>query len=257
MIRRLPQYAGSFYPEDRKELMEMLDFFFKEVAPINIDHRPRALIVPHAGYIYSGQTAAYGYKAIKDFSYKRIIILGPSHHFYFKGLASCPPSIWETPLGKSEARDLNELLEHQILVSEAAHFEEHSLEVQLPFLQYLGHKFILYPALIGEASYEDITRILEPAIDENTLLIISSDLSHYLKEADARRQDKITLDALLDNDIESFWKVGDACGKIGIAALMKISLKRKWQPQLLFYTTSAQVSANKEAVVGYASVLYQ
>lgn len=259
MLVRKPIAAGTFYPSSPLELKEMIKAFLKE-ARAELDFSPRALIVPHAGYIYSGLVAAYAYKSIENKKYSRVIILGPSHHFAFEGLVASPADAWQTPLGEVKTLKKEDFpqLKWNIDIQEdsSIHQPEHCLEVQLPFLQTVLKDFRVFPLLMGDIAPEKAAKLLSLLIDDKTLLIISSDLSHYLPYEEAKRIDQVTIDAVLQGDPVDFQKKGEACGKMSIATLMYLAQEKHWQPHLLKALNSGDVTGDLSRVVGYASFAY-
>ena len=299
MFIRSPQFAGTFYPDNPQILKEMIEDFLHQATVEKLKVQPKALIVPHAGYIYSAQVAAYGFKILEDklfrakrekrfcraerdrflfrakrekrfcrsaswrrgrFLYKKIILLGPSHHFSFQGLASSPSGYWGTPLGKIEClgkKDLKKLEKtKEIIESSEIHEPEHCLEVEIPFLQVILKEFKIVPFLTGELNIKTIAKVLESLVDEGTLILVSSDLSHYYPYKEAQKLDKVTIDAILDNDSKRLEEFGEACGKIDIEILIEIAKKKKWQPKLLKALNSGDITGEKSQVVGYASIVY-
>jgi len=260
MYLRSPQFAGTFYPDNPQILKEMIEDFLHQATVEKLKVQPKALIVPHAGYIYSAQVAAYGFKILEDKLYKKIILLGPSHHFSFQGLASSPSGYWGTPLGKIEClgkKDLKKLEKtKEIIESSEIHEPEHCLEVEIPFLQVILKEFKIVPFLTGELNIKTIAKVLESLVDEGTLILVSSDLSHYYPYKEAQKLDKVTIDAILDNDSKRLEEFGEACGKIDIEILIEIAKKKKWQPKLLKALNSGDITGEKSQVVGYASIVY-
>ncbi|MEK6959476.1 MAG: AmmeMemoRadiSam system protein B [archaeon] len=255
---RHEQYAGSFYPAGKKELLAMISKLLKEndfelaikkakVNPKNI----RAMIVPHAGYIYSGPTAAAGYNALKKTNPKKVILLGPSHQTYIDG-AHTFSGKWSTPLGLVDitpARDMH-VIEGDL---------EHSLEVQVPFLQSVLDEFTLTPIIYGDVSPEELAMLVEKDLSrtgKEMVLIASSDLSHYLEYNIAKKVDNATIATIMDIDVEELLRIGDACGIIGIGAILVLAKKRKWTPILLDYRNSGDTAGDKSGVVGYASIVF-
>ncbi|MFA5931024.1 MAG: AmmeMemoRadiSam system protein B [archaeon] len=240
-------YAGSFYPKEKKELSSMIDSFLKKAKEKKLNGKLRALIVPHAGYVYSGNVAALGYKLLEKSNPKKIILFGPSHHAYLEGAYSFSGS-WSTPLGKTiiSSADL------PIIQGD----KEHCLEVQLPFLQKVLKKFEFKPIIYGEISGEELADIINSEMNKDSLLIASSDLSHYLSYALANKIDKETISPILEKDLEKFEKVGNACGKVGIVALIILANKNKWTPVLLEYKNSGDTAGDKKGVVGYTSIAF-
>lgn len=240
---RKPSFAGSFYPEDKDELKNQIINFLNQAK--KADFKPKALIVPHAGYIYSGQTAAYAYKLLNN--QKKIILLGPCHNASH-GLLSDTSDYWETPLGKTK-------LFHPDIRSELSpklHKIEHSLEVQLPFLQCTLKEFEICPILIANTDLNFVSKEIESI--PNDLIIVSSDLSHYHPLLEAKVQDEHSINYILKKDVVDLEEKGEACGSHAISVLLKIAKRKNWEPVLLNYSTSFNTSKDKESVVGYAAI---
>jgi len=258
---RDPIVAGTFYPDD-SELLKKMILGFLDNATVEKHKTPvKAIIVPHAGYVYSGPVAAYSFKSIANYCYKKIILLGPSHHFSFDNLVSCAKGYWQTPLGKVEQLSKDDFPKlknkKEIIESSEIHQPEHSLEVQLPFLQTVLDNFQIFPLLTGNiVDYKKVSNILLSIYDEKTLFLISSDLSHYLPYNEAKMIDKVTIDAILANDIKRFNKYGNACGKTSIEILLNIAHKKQWKSKLLCAMNSGETSGDKNQVVGYASIAF-
>jgi len=231
-------YADSFYPKDPKILEEMFENFEK----FEILDNFRYLIVPHAGYIYSGNVANVGYTSI-NFKPKKILLLAPSHNFGFEGLVQ-PKTIkgFETPFGIVKTGKIPQIPEIDEIV-----FYEHSVEVQMPFIKYYFPNSIVYPVVVGEI---DDTYNLN--FKDYDLVIISSDLSHYLSYDLAVKKDMQTIQYILNKDAYGFLEYGDACGKYPIYLVLK-SLKDE-KGVLLKYQNSGDVTEDHNAVVGYAAI---
>jgi len=183
---RQPVVSGQFYPSDKEELTKMISQFLGQVELPKIEEPVRALVVPHAGYVYSGQIAAYGFKAVQEQDIKTIILIGSSHHQYIQGAMIDGNDAWQTPLGQLDlATDLRDILvkENSLFkVDSSVHQPEHSLEVMAPFLQTVLDNFKILPILVSqlsEAELEKISQTLAKHIDSQTLLIASSAMSHY------------------------------------------------------------------------------
>ena len=241
---RKPAVAGTFYPGDEKELKELLKKFFDNVS-ISNDRIPKAIIVPHAGYIYSGQVAAFAYKLIRD--YEKVILLGPSHTVYLDDVVSDTHRFWETPLGKVE------VIKNNFEKNEEAHANEHCLEVQVPFLQFVLKKFEILPLVVGEEDVKTVSEKVQKILDDNTLLVISSDLSHYHSYEMAEVLDDETIESIknLDENGNVY-----ACGELPIRILIDIARKKKWKPEVLIYRNSGDVTGEKSRVVGYTSIAF-
>ena len=239
-------YAGSFYPAKKDKLLKMVKgFLSKAKTAEEINYKKiRAAIVPHAGYEFSGPVAAFAYNAMQEAKPEKIILIGPSHHAYFEG-AFTFKNDWVSPLGKVKVKPAKlPAMENDM---------EHSLEVQLPFLQAVLKKFSLTPVIYGDISQEGLYSILKK---EKGFYLVSSDLSHYLPYEDASKEDKETINAILNLDEEMLDKTGDACGKTGIGALLILAKKNHWKPVLLDYRNSGDTFGDKEKVVGYAAVVF-
>ena len=271
---RPPAVAGTFYPEDPQTLRSMLsDCLARAVrpaaapsatgrAPPGRNAMPKALISPHAGYVYSGPVAASAYSALGPVAQgiKRVVLIGPSHFVPFSGLAVPRAKAFETPLGTVPIDDAarRELagIAH-VVTADAPHAREHSLEVQLPFLQLLLGEFRVLPIAAGDATAQEVAAALERVWgDEDTLIVVSSDLSHYLEYAAARRVDAATAQAILDCSTELGGE--QACGCVGINGLMHSARQRGLEVQLLDLRNSGDTAAERSSVVGYgAFALYE
>lgn len=252
---RYPAVAGSFYPSDENELRKMIRDYLSKAKDVDIKGRLRALVEPHAGYIYSGPVAAYGYKLLEKHSakIKKVLLIGPSHYAAFFGVAESNADEWETPIGKVSAGSARAFVRNKELITTNpdVHAPEHCLEVQLPFLQSVLKDFVIYPLLTGNVNSEELAMALVDQIDDSTLIIVSSDLSHYKPYDTALRIDSIANKAVPSLDIEKFEREGDACGKTAILTLMHIAKKKKWKGKLLDYRNSGDTAGPKDAVVGY------
>jgi len=252
---RLPAVAGSFYPEDKDELQHVIKGFLDEAK--NFKLAPKCIIVPHAGYSYSGVVAAFGFKQLKNLEKKnwKVLLLGPSHYYPFYGLCYANFDYWQTPLGKIKAEKPN-LKESELLFEfTEAHEPEHCLEVQLPFLQNVLDHFSIIPLLVGEVEPEKAANELSRIIDEDSILVISSDLSHYHSYEQAIKIDSIANSAIPKLDIEAAQKI-EACGKIPILIAMYLAKKLGWMGHFLDYKNSGDTSGLKARVVGYGAYAF-
>jgi len=265
---RKPAVAGMFYPvnenELRNEVSLLLDIATNEKKYDNVF----GIICPHAGYVYSGKTAAYAYNAIKRKNYKTVIVISPSHYEYFQGSAIYNGNAYQTPLGivEIDKEMRNELSKNTetIFIAENGHRKEHALEVQLPFLQTVLKKFKLVPIVIGDQRNIFINELalkLAEVVDENTLIVASSDLSHFYNKETADKFDSIVKDNILNFDYQ---KLQDnllkencfACGGGGIVALMKAAeMKGCKKAEVLSRTDSGDVTGDNSSVVGYLSAV--
>lgn len=218
---------------------------------------PKALIAPHAGYAYSGPIAASAYSALGGAAHtiERVVLVGPSHYVPFFGVAVPRAEAFETPLGKVPVDDdaRREVLRMPgVVAADAPHAREHSLEVQLPFLQTLLGEFRVLPIAAGDATAREIAAALECVWgDERTLVVVSSDLSHYLDYATARDLDAATAGAILDRSTELGGE--QACGCVGINGLMHAARERALDVRLLDLRNSGDTCADRSSVVGYGA----
>jgi len=250
--------AGAFYPGDAgrlaAEVADLLD------GVDNLEPRlgfPKALIVPHAGYVYSGPVAARAYDELAAARgiVRRVVLLGPVHRVPVRGLALPSSSAFETPLGRipldaGGARSLADL--KQVVTSEPAHAQEHSLEVQLPFLQRMLGEFALLPLAVGDASVEEVAQVLERLWGgAETIVVISTDMSHYHAYDDARRIDGATLDRIAGfaTDLDH----NEACGATPLNGFLDLARKKGLSIRLLAACNSGDTAGGKGRVVGYSS----
>jgi hypothetical protein len=257
---RKPAHAGSFYPGKKAELDSMLSALLssscKNRRGCDSKGKLKALIVPHAGYVYSAGTAAAGYSLLSQLAVqpKDFILLGPSHHALFEGLATCNFSTWATPLGSIASASIDKLCGKSELVVNAckAHAPEHCLEVQVPFLQKACSKdFCIYPALTCETDAKLAADYLAPALSrKGAFLIVSSDLSHFLSQQQAQKIDEASSRIITSLDLVSASSI-DACGKTGIITAMILAKKFNWTCCLMDYSTSFAASGGGSRVVGY------
>jgi len=256
---RQPAVAGAFYPGNAKQLQQALFSFLTNAAPSSSPKGKEALhaiIVPHAGYIYSGLVAAAAYRLVRESGsqFSRAIILGPSHFVPVQGGAFDDHPFWRTPLGVVPVENFSS---SRITLDRAAHAREHSLEVQVPFIQAVLPLAAICPIALGvsgEAGRQGTLRDdIMSQLDGKTLLVVSSDLSHYHPYADAVAIDHGTIGRILSlEEIDE----DEACGAAGIDILIAIARKKNWKPVLLDYKNSGDTAGDKDAVVGYAAVAF-
>ncbi len=252
--------AGTFYPFPRQALEKEVSLLLEQAKPASIGVTPKAIIVPHAGYIYSGQTAAVAYASLSALKNKitRVVLLGPVHRVAVRGLALPDVDAFETPLGKvllDQAAISSIALLPQVVVSAAAHVLEHSLEVQLPFLQSVLGDFKLVPLAVGDATAVEVAAVLDKLWGgEETLIVISSDLSHFLPYHVAQSVDQETVQSILD--FNGPLSHEQACGGTPINGLLMSAERHHLRPQLLDYRNSGDTAGDKNSVVGYASFAF-
>jgi MEMO1 family protein len=256
---RAPAVAGTFYPGSAGELGQLVDRLLAAVDVAPGAPCPKALIVPHAGYVYSGPIAATAFARVIPHGDRitRVVLLGPAHRVFVSGLVSPGASRLRTPLGELEV-DVDALrLVPDVVADAAAHAREHSLEVELPFLQKVTPRAKLVPLAGTRADPARVAAVLDTLWGgPETLIVISSDLSHYLPYADARTKDRCTADRILA--LDSALAGDDACGSIGINGLTQLARDKQLRIELLDLRTSGDTAGNKDEVVGYgAFALYE
>lgn len=265
---REPQVAGMFYPSDPNELKSVINEYL-DSAEVKIKYKHiGGIITPHAGYAYSGKTAAHAYKAIKNKKYKNVIILSPSHREYFQGVSIYSGDAYKTPFGnipinlKMRDKIIND--KNIIFSGKEGHGVEHALEVQLPFLQVAIGDFELIPLVIGDQSKDlmyELGEILSGINDEETLIVASSDLSHFYSKSYANVLDSRVANRInefnydeLQNDIDE--KRCEACGGGGIVALLKaLKLNNFTNAKVVAQSDSGSVTGDDSEVVGYLSAI--
>ena len=252
--------AGTFYPGTGRALADEVATLLGAVAPTPSSSQPKALIVPHAGYIYSGQTAAHAYALLAPWAQtiRRVVLLGPCHRVAVRGLAAPRSTAFATPLGNvplDREAIVAALTLPQVVQHDAPHAMEHSIEVQLPFLQTVLNNFTLAPFAVGNASPGEVAEVLDLLWGESeTLVVVSSDLSHYHDYANAQRRDRATVEDILQllplSDHEQ------ACGATPINGLIELAQRRSLKPELLDLRNSGDTAGDRSRVVGYASFTF-
>jgi AmmeMemoRadiSam system protein B len=256
---RPPAVAGLFYPDDAGELRETVSEYLRQhsAQTPSAAAPPKALIVPHAGYIYSGGIAAAAYATVASLrqSVRRIVLIGPSHRVYLRGMAVPQAASFATPLGRVEIdRELKALLLQRgdVIEADAPHAQEHALEVQLPFLQLLFDNFTLLPVVLGSVAPEHVAAALAQVWgDAATLVLVSSDLSHYHTYQDARQIDAATSAAILRRD--STLAGEQACGAVGINGLLYLAGQRQLAVAEIARCNSGDTAGDRSRVVGYGA----
>lgn len=249
--------AGAFYPAHARQLARMVEEFVA-AAQIGTVASPKAIIAPHAGYPYSGPVAGSAFAGWKDAAarIRRVVLLGPSHYVDFEGLALPDAAALATPLG--EVRPDEEAIQQihglpQVRVLDEAHELEHCLEVELPFLQLLLRDLTVVPLLIGRVSDEDIAEVIEILWGgEETRLVISSDLSHYLDYATARQLDQNTAENIQSLNAEAI-QADRACGHRPVRALLRSALRRHLRAETVDLRNSGDTAGPRDRVVGYGA----
>jgi AmmeMemoRadiSam system protein B len=255
---RQPAVAGLFYPADASSLAQWLTMHLCH-DPLEY-YPPQMLLLPHAGYNYSGQLAALGICQLPAHHYRRVIILSPAHKVALNNCVALPAEDCEafaTPLGevKLDREALTYLAgKPGVISSEQAHQKEHSVEVQLPLLQQQIGDFLLLPLIVSRCPPKTLMSLLLPLLDKETLLIVSSDLSHFMGRQEAQDMDCLTLAQIMA--LEPQLTPEQACGYEAINFALHLAAKRAWRPRLLGQYNSGEITGEHLSVVGYASVAF-
>ena len=271
--------AGMFYPQHQEELARDVDRYLAEVEPAPVRNL-RGMVCPHAGYEFSGPVAAAAYKQLEGRDVDTVILMGPSHYADFEGASIPHADAYETPLGmvrlSSRAEELVKIAplvrnppcevsrpswwrrapkELPPFGEDTPHSWEHSLEVQLPFLQRVLGDFTIVPIVFGRVDPEKVAEAIQGALDRKTVLVASSDLSHYCPYETAQQLDASCIRAICDLDVQ-WMQDEEACGKLPILTLMHLAKKNGWRAKLLDYRNSGDTSGDKSGVVGYAAIVF-
>jgi hypothetical protein len=252
--------AGQFYPDDRRELLAMVEGFLRAEPQAIARRAPKAIIAPHAGYVYSGPIAGSAFRAVAAAAdtIERVVLLGPSHFVPIRGLALPGHARFATPLGEvaiEPAGAQASLRLPQVRLIPEAHAREHSLEVEIPFLQALLGGFVLVPLVVGDAAPEEVAEVLDRLWGgPETLIVISSDLSHYLPYEAARRADRATADQILA--LGGPLDPRQACGAMPVNGLLEAARRRRLTAGLLDLRNSADTAGDPSRVVGYGAFAF-
>jgi len=263
MIRK-PAVAGTFYPADKDTLSSMIDEFLGNAEKKKISGKLKAIIAPHAGYIYSGIVAAAGYNLIKGLDQDKkwkVVLLGPSHFVPFYNAAVPESDTWEFPSGNvevkniiNELKDMPDFKEDELMIKpmEEPFTQEHSLEVQVPFLQKTLKNFTLYPLCLGEFNPSVLADQLKKFVEQkDVILVISSDLSHYYPYEEAIKIDENANQFIPQLNIDEVGRKAEACGMKGVLTCMHLAQELGWKAHLIDYKNSGDTAGDKAQVVGY------
>ncbi|RIK06465.1 MAG: AmmeMemoRadiSam system protein B [Acidobacteria bacterium] len=258
---RKPAVAGAFYPASPHALAQEIEEYLALVPERAEATAPKALIVPHAGYVYSGPVAAYAYKRLAPLQgqVSRVVLLGPSHRIPLRGIAACSADRFETPLG-SLAVDVGAVATAlelpQVRIVDDAHIAEHSLEVQLPFIQEVLGDVQLVPFAVGDASPAETGELIELLWGgPETVIIVSSDLSHYHDYKTASALDRRTSERIVDLEYDKIG-YGDACGRVPVTGLLWAAKRRGLSCSILDLRNSGDTAGPRDEVVGYGAYAF-
>ncbi len=256
---------GTFYPSECEEIEAMIETFNRRLEASESDYasqlQSRALIVPHAGYIYSGFTAnaAFQNAAKNSSDIDTVIVIGPSHRVFLQGASVCLDQAYQTPC---TTLPINTRLSQQLFkmfdwlgnASEAHH--EHSTEVQMPFIAHYFPSAKVVEIVYGECRYEELAQLIESIIDNPSyLIVISTDLSHFYTQEEANLLDAICIDAVEKLDMQAFESGCEACGKIGVKAVVTAAIEKGYDKEIIDYRTSYDTTGDDTRVVGYLSAV--
>lgn len=249
----MPAVAGLFYPHEPAELTATVDAFLAAVpAPRPDERAPKAIVAPHAGYMYSGSIAATAYARIARMrdEIRRVVVLGPAHTVALEGIAAPSADTFRTPLG-----DIPVVapLPPGVIVDDDAHRREHCIEVQLPFLQRVLRDFVLLPLVVGHCRAETVAQVLDACWGgPETLIVVSSDLSHYEDHERAALHDRATADAVLRGFADAIGP-RDACGVFALRGLLTAAHEHHLRAELLDLRSSGDTAGTHDRVVGYGA----
>ena len=250
--------SGSFYPDKKEELLKYINQFNSFKTNNETFEDIKAIIVPHAGYIYSGFTANLAYKLASKKEIKRVIVIGPSHRVYLKGASVAIYDEYETPLGnlKIDKEFSQNLIDKYDFLDFNVECEfEHSTETQAPFIKHYFENVQLVEIIYGEINYEDLSKVIDEVLSHSdNFVVISTDLSHFYTLEEAQKLDNICLEAIDKKDLKMF-DYCEACGKVGVKAIIDCAIKNDFDTKVLNYCTSADVTKDKSRVVGYTTAL--
>jgi hypothetical protein len=257
-------FAGKFYPADPEHLYQQIQTLLGEARQTEsqppTDKKLKALVMPHAGYIYSGRTAAHAARMLAGADFSKVIIMGPDHRVGFQNGAISNANAYETPLGRIDLHPDAARLRHRFDCFRhvpASDQTEHSIEVILPFLQTQLDGFQLMPIVMGPGNIQRYAKAINSIYDENSLLVVSTDLSHYLSYSKANRRDRQTIEMILNlNSSDLADSSNRACGVTPLRVLINLGEQHQWEPRLLFHENSADTAGPRQQVVGYAAIAF-
>jgi len=251
---RKAAFAGSWYPDDPVELSEQVTSFLDNVDYLDLN--VKAVIVPHAGYMFSGQTAAYSFKQINK-STRKVIILGTAHRYPLKGSCAIDYDFYDSPLGKVKVSgDVLKLLEEEnVFRIPEADTEEHSIEIEIPFLQKVLSDFEILPVIVGQVDHFKFSELLEKYFSDDSVVVASVDLSHFHKYNDAVKLDEHSINCILGLNSDGIRKA-EIDSPYAVAALLELAKRKNWKARLLDYKNSGDVISDRSSVVGYSAIVF-
>ena len=253
---------GRFYPHLCLDVTAQIESYNRNLDklsnPALLTVTPKAVIVPHAGYVYSGFTANAAHKVVANAHPECVVVIGPSHYVPFEGMSLSFTKSFETPCGSIDAdgamfKRLNNSFGFQYI--KKAHYLEHSTETQFPFIRHYNPDAKLLEIIYGKVDWQEVAALIEFLIQNQCMVVVSSDLSHFYPLKEAVTSDDICLKAIEKRDVGMLNKGCEACGIVGIKALLYVAQKQQLKSGILDYRTSAETSGNESSVVGYVSAV--
>ncbi len=259
-MRREMSVAGSFYPRDAGEILKYFSSFSAlfDKNSSQIQAKTRAVIVPHAGYVFSGYSANIAYRVLANGGVKNFVVIGPSHRVAFDGVSMCSSVEYLTPLGAIEKSELiYKTIEKNFGLTQMVTHKEHSTEVQFPFIKHYIKDAKIVELVYGNVDASSLSKIIDMVLSlEDCGVIISTDLSHFYNEEYANRLDNICIEAIKKLDTSLLHQGCEACGILGVEAMMLSAKMQKLSPIILDYRTSSDASGDESSVVGYMSACF-
>jgi len=255
MGKTRPAYcAGHWYTDNPQKLSKEVNKYLSIAKNENLI--VRAVIVPHAGYMYSGEVAAHSFKQLGK-NIKKVIILGTAHRYALKGAGVMDYEFYDSPLGKVKVcEDIKNILKEKNVFSvPEADKEEHSIEIEIPFLQTQLNEFCILPVIVGKINTDEFSELLEKYYDENTVIVASVDLSHFNRYEFAAKLDNYSIKSILELNDEAI-EEAEIDSPYAIMSLLKLAKRKNWKTKLLCYKNSGDVTGDKDSVVGYASIIF-
>ncbi|MEI7484274.1 MAG: AmmeMemoRadiSam system protein B [Ignavibacteriota bacterium] len=251
---RKAAFAGSWYPDNPEELSEQINTYLNKVKYENLN--VKAVIVPHAGYMFSGQTAAYAFKQINK-STRKVIVLGTAHRYSLVGSCVIDYDYYDSPLGKVKlSKDVKEFLnERNVFSIPEADTEEHSIEIEIPFLQTVLSDFEILPVIVGKTDHKQFSELLEKYFTNDSVIVASVDLSHFNKYNDAVKIDEHSIECILNFNSGGIRKA-QIDSPYAIAALLDLAKRKDWEVKLLDYKNSGDIVSDRSSVVGYSAIVF-
>lgn len=251
---RKPVCAGSWYSDNPETLADEIDYYLGEVKNENL--RVRAVVVPHAGFMFSGKTAAHSFKQIPGDT-ETVIVLGTSHRYPLTGACLIDYDYYASPLGKVKLSDRTRdfLCEKEVVSIPAADKAEHSIEIEIPFLQRVLKNFSIIPVIVGQVDPEKFSKTLEKYSDDKTVIVVSVDLSHFHSYETAVRLDDFSIYSIVNLKDENI-KEAEIDSPHAVASVIRLAKRMNWKTKLLDYKNSGDVIHDRSSVVGYSSIIF-